>query len=155
EPPAVRDRYGRNEYGESFLLARRLVESGVRLVSGVWMYFMPNGRVANVLDTHRGIAGLGNVGGLGMLPAPHCPRPLDRAYAALLEELQQRGLLGETLVVMTGEFGRTPRINNHQGREHWGPCYSAILAGGGVRGGQVYGASDAVGAYPRDNPVAP
>jgi hypothetical protein len=155
EPPRVRDRYGRNEYGESFLLARRLVEAGVRLVSVVWMYFMPNGRIANVWDTHGGTPGLGRVGGFDMLRAPYCIPPLDRAYSALLEDLGQRGLLGETLVVMTGEFGRTPRINNTQGREHWGPCYAALLAGGGVRGGQVYGASDATGAYPRDNPVSP
>jgi hypothetical protein len=155
EPPGVRDRYGRNEYGESFLLARRLVEAGVRLVSVCWMYFMPNGRIANVWDTHGGTAGLGNIGGFAMLRAPYCIPPLDRAYAALLEDLQQRGLLDETLVVMTGEFGRTPRINNTQGREHWGPCYSALLAGGGIRGGQVYGASDRTGAYPRESPVAP
>jgi hypothetical protein len=155
EAPAVRDHYGRNEYGESFLLARRLVESGVRLVTVVWMYFMPNGRIANVWDTHGGTAGLGNATGFDMLRAHYCIPPLDRAYAALLEDLEQRGLLDETLVVMTGEFGRTPRINNTQGREHWGPCYSALLAGGGVRGGQIYGASDAIGAYPRDNPVAP
>ncbi len=155
EAPTTRDRYGRNEYGESFLLARRLVESGVRLVSVVWMYFMPNGRIANVWDTHGGTAGLGNATGFQMLRERYCIPPLDRAYSALVEDLTQRGLLDETLVVMTGEFGRTPRLNNHQGREHWGPCYTAVLAGGGIRGGQVYGASDALGAYPRDNPVAP
>jgi hypothetical protein len=155
EPVHVRDRYGRNEYGESFLLARRLVEAGVKLVSVMWMYFMPNGRIANVWDTHGGTAGLGNIGGFAMLRERYCLPPLDRAYSALLEDLEQRGLLDETLVVVTGEFGRTPRINNTQGREHWGPCYSALLAGGGVRGGQVYGASDASGAYPRENPVSP
>jgi hypothetical protein len=155
EPPALRDRYGRNEYGESFLLARRLVEAGVRLVTVVWMYFMPNGRISNVWDTHGGIAGLGNASGFDMLRAHYCIPPLDRAYSALLEDLQQRGLLDETLVVMTGEFGRTPRLNRQQGREHWGPCYSALLAGGGIRGGRVFGASDRTGAYPRDNPVAP
>ena len=69
--------------------------------------------------------------------------------------MTQRGLLDETLVVTVGEFGRTPRINNTQGREHWGPCYTALLAGGGIRGGQLYGASDATGAYPRENPVSP
>src|SRR5205823_8738590 len=137
EPPAVRDRYGRNEYGESFLLARRLVEAGVRLVSVIWMYFMPNGRIANVWDTHGGTGGLGSIGGFDMLKANYCLPPLDRAYSALLEDLTQRGLLDETLVVTVGEFGRTPRINNTQGREHWGPCYTALLAGGGVRGGQL------------------
>jgi hypothetical protein len=155
EPSALRDRYGRNEYGESFLLARRLVEAGVRLVSVIWMYFMPNGRIANVWDTHGGTAGLGSIGGFDMLRAPYCIPPLDRAYSALLEDLAQRGLLNETLVVMVGEFGRTPQINRTQGREHWGPCYTALLAGGGIRGGQVYGASDRIAAYPKDNPVAP
>ncbi|MCI0380520.1 MAG: DUF1501 domain-containing protein [Gemmataceae bacterium] len=155
EPAALRDRYGRNEYGESFLLARRLVESGVRLVSVIWMYFMPNGRIANVWDTHGGTAGLDNATGYEMLKAKYCIPPLDRAYSALLEDLHVRGLLDETLVVTMGEFGRTPRINPTQGREHWGPCYTALLAGGGVRGGQVYGSSDAQGAYPRDNPVSP
>jgi hypothetical protein len=155
EPARLRDRYGRNEYGESFLLARRLVEAGVRLVSVIWMYFMSNGRIANVWDTHGGIAGLGNASGFAMLRANYCIPPLDRAYSALLEDLSERGLLDETLVMVTGEFGRTPRLNPHQGREHWGPCYTALLAGGGIRGGQVYGASDRIGAYPRDNPVAP
>jgi hypothetical protein len=155
ESPRLRDRYGRNEYGESFLLARRLIEAGVRLVSVCWMYFMSNGRIANVWDTHGGTAGLGNATGFQMLQANYCLPPLDRAFSALLEDLEQRGLLEETLVVVTGEFGRTPRINPTQGREHWGPCYTALLAGGGIRGGQVYGASDRLGAYPRDNPVAP
>ena len=155
EPAFLRERYGRNEYGESFLLARRLVEAGVRLVSCVWMYFMPNGRIANVWDTHGGTAGLGNASGFDMLKANYCIPPLDRAYSALLDDLHTRGLLDETLVVAVGEFGRTPRINPQQGREHWGPCYTALLAGGGVRGGQVHGASDRLGAYPRDNPVSP
>jgi hypothetical protein len=155
ESPQIRDRYGRNEYGESFLLARRLVEAGVRLVSMIWLYIMPNGRVSNVWDTHGGIGGLGNVSGFDMLKAHYCIPPLDRAYSALLQDLHQRGLLDETLVVAVGEFGRTPRINPNQGREHWGPCYSALLAGGGIRGGQVYGSSDKIGAYVKDNPVAP
>jgi hypothetical protein len=155
ESPRVRDHYGRNEYGESFLLARRLVEAGVRLVGVMWMYFMPNGRIANVWDTHGGTGGLGGIGGYAMLRERYCIPPFDRAYSALLEDLQLRGLLDETLVVVTGEFGRTPRINGTQGREHWGPCYSALLAGGGIRGGQVHGASDRTGAFPRDNPVAP
>lgn len=155
EPATLRDRYGRNEYGESFLLARRLIESGVRLVSVIWMYFMPNGRIANVWDTHGGTPGLGSIGGFDMLRANYCLPPLDRAYSALLEDLHQRGLLEETLVVTMGEFGRTPRLNPTAGREHWGPCYTALLAGGGIRGGQVYGASDNIGAYPRDNPVSP
>src|SRR5262249_42212283 len=155
EPPTLRDRYGRHEYGESFLLARRLVEAGVRLVSVIWMYFMPNGRIANVWDNHGGTAGLGGITGYAMLKEKYCIPPLDQAYAALLEDLAQRGLLDETLVVVAGEFGRTPKINATQGRDHWGMCQSVLLAGGGVRGGQVYGSSDALAAYPRDNPVAP
>jgi hypothetical protein len=154
EPPALRDRYGRNEYGESFLLARRLVEAGVRLVSVIWMYFMPSGRIANVWDTHGGINGLARTG-FGMLTDKYCIPPLDRALSALLEDLHVRGLLDETLVVAVGEFGRTPKLNPNQGREHWGMCQSALLAGGGIRGGQVYGASDKLAEYPKDNPVAP
>ncbi len=155
EPPNVRDRYGRNEYGESFLLARRLVEAGVRLVSVIWMYFMPNGRISNVWDNHGGIGGLGNITGYAMLKEKYCIPPLDLAYSALLDDLGRRGLLEETLVVMVGEMGRTPKINANQGRDHWGTCYSAVLAGGGVRGGQLYGASDKPAAYVKDNPVAP
>jgi uncharacterized protein (DUF1501 family) len=90
-----------------------------------------------------------------MLRANYCIPPLDRAYSALLEDLGQRGLLDETLVVATGEFGRTPRINPTQGREHWGPSYTAVLAGGGVRGGRHYGSSDRLGAFPSENPVSP
>jgi hypothetical protein len=155
EPPTVRDRYGRNEYGDGFLLARRLVEAGVRLVSVVWMYFMPNGRIANVWDNHGGTPGLGGITGYAMLKEKYCIPPLDRAYSALLEDLALRGLLDETLVVAVGEFGRTPKINATQGRDHWGMCQSALLAGGGVRGGQVYGASDQAAAYVKDNPVSP
>jgi hypothetical protein len=156
EDPRTRDRYGRNEYGESFLLARRLVEAGVRLVTVTWLYFVPkNGRILNVWDTHGGTADLGSVTGFQMLEADYGIPPFDLAYSALLEDLDARGLLDETLVVTVGEFGRTPRINPNKGREHWGMCYSALLAGGGLPGGQVYGSSDKVGAFPRENPVAP
>jgi hypothetical protein len=156
EDPRVRDRYGRNEYGESFLLARRLVEAGVRLVTVTWLYFVPkNGRILNVWDTHGGTPDLGNATGFQMLKESYGIPPFDLAYSALLEDLSSRGLLDETLVVTVGEFGRTPKINPNQGREHWGMCYSALLAGGGVRGGRVYGSSDKTGAFPRENPVAP
>lgn len=155
EPPNVRDRYGRNEYGESFLLARRLVEADVRLVSIIWMYFMPNGRIANVWDNHGGTEGLGSIGGYAMLKEKYCIPPLDLAVSALIEDLRQRGMLDETLVVAVGEFGRTPNINKTQGRDHWGRCQSVLLAGGGIRGGQVYGVSDKAAAYPKDSPVAP
>jgi hypothetical protein len=155
EPPHVRDRYGRHEYGESFLLARRLIEADVRLVSVIWMYFMPNGRIANVWDNHGGTAGLGGITGYAMLKEKYCIPPLDQALSALLEDLALRGLLNETLVVVAGEFGRTPKINATQGRDHWGPCQSVLLGGGGVRGGQVFGSSDKIAAYPKDNPVSP
>jgi hypothetical protein len=155
EPPRVRDRYGRNEYGESFLLARRLVEAEVRLVSIIWMYFMPTGRIANVWDNHGGTDGLGKITGYAMLKEKYCIPPLDLAYSALIDDLAQRGLLDETLVVAVGEFGRTPKINATQGRDHWGACQSALLAGGGIRGGQAYGSSDKIAAYPKENPVSP
>jgi hypothetical protein len=155
ESPRLRDRYGRNEYGESFLLARRLVEAGVKVVSVVWMYIMPDGKVSNVWDNHGGTGGLGGITGYAMLKEMYCLPPLDLAYSALLEDLATRGMLERTLVVAVGEFGRTPKINATQGRDHWGMCGSAVLAGGGIRGGQVYGASDKIGAYPKDNPMSP
>ncbi|MGH9175276.1 MAG: DUF1501 domain-containing protein, partial [Vicinamibacterales bacterium] len=137
EPPPLRDRYGRNEYGESFLLARRLVEAGVRLVTVTWYYIAKDGNVLNVWDNHGGTASLDKISGYDMLKADYCLPSLDRAYAALIADLSDRGLLDETLVVMLGEFGRTPKINPQAGRDHWGPCQSIVLAGGGVRGGQV------------------
>jgi hypothetical protein len=155
EPPAIRDRYGRNEYGESFLLARRLVEAGVRLVSVIWMHIKPDGGVVNVWDNHAGYGIHGAKTGFDLLKSPVCLPPLDRAYTALLTDLADRGLLDETLIVAAGEFGRTAKINPTGGRDHWGKCQSALLAGGGIRGGQVYGTSDAKGEYPKDKPVAP
>ena len=155
EPPKLRDRYGRNEYGEAFLLARRLVESGVKVVSVVWMYVMPNGGVANVWDNHGGTGGLGGISGYAMLKEKYCLPPLDRALAALLDDLSERGMLDRTLVAVAGEFGRTPKINAQQGRDHWGAAQTALFAGGGVKGGQVYGATDKIAAYPTDKPVSP
>ncbi|MEX2121882.1 MAG: DUF1501 domain-containing protein [Pirellulales bacterium] len=155
EPDRLRDRYGRNEYGESFLLARRLVEAGVRLVTVIWLHIAPDGNVLNVWDNHGGTPSLGSITGYQMLKEKYCLPPLDQAYSALLEDLSLRGLLDETLVMMLGEFGRTPKINATAGRDHWGPCQSIVLAGGGVRGGQVYGASDKQAAYPAGHPVSP
>ena len=157
EPDSMRDLYGRNEYGESFLLARRLVESGVRLVTVVWMYLAPNGKISNVWDNHGGTGLLGSITGYEMLKQPYLLPSFDRALAALLADLDQRGLLDETLVAAYGEFGRTPKINDSKnvGRDHWGACQSAVLAGGGIRGGQIYGASDRHAAYPKENPVSP
>jgi uncharacterized protein (DUF1501 family) len=121
------------------------------------MYFLPSGRISNVWDNHGGgsVGDFGTANGTEMLKQKYCIPPLDRAYSALLADLADRGLLDETLVVAVGEFGRTPRLNGSQGRDHWGACQTALLAGGGVRGGQVYGSSDAQAAYPKDNPLSP
>lgn len=156
ESPKVRDRYGRNEYGESFLTARRLVEAGVRLVSVNWMFITPASKVYNVWDTHGGIGDLEHgADGYDMLKAHYCLPAFDLAYSALLEDLEQRGMLDETLVSCVGEFGRTPQINRVNGRDHWPFCYSGVLAGGGVRGGTVYGTSDKIAGYVKENPVSP
>lgn len=159
EPDHVRDRYGRHPFGQNLLLARRLVEAGVRLVSVVaWMGLAPNDRFVSVetWDMH-GNAGIGifdnGWNGLGWA----LPRA-DAAMATLLEDLDDRGLLNSTLVVMAGEFGRTPRISRGAsaiGRDHWPNCYSAMLAGAGIPGGTVYGASDETAAWVRDQPVSP
>jgi hypothetical protein len=142
EPDKTRERYGRNIHGQCVLLARRLVEHGVPLVSVNW-----HNDGHNFWDTH------GN--NFNRLKNDLIP-PADRALAALLDDLTQRGLLEETLVVWVGEFGRRPQItSNNAGREHWPFCYSGLLAGGGIRGGAVYGASDAQAAYPDESPVSP
>ena len=140
EPDEVRDRFGRNIHGQCVLLARRLIECGVQLVSINWHN---DGR--NFWDTH------GN--NFNRLKDDLIP-PADRALAALLTDLEDRGLLDETLVVWVGEFGRRPQING-DGREHHPFCYSGLLAGGGIRGGGVYGRSDATAYYPAENPVTP
>ena len=157
EPAKLRDRYGRNEYGQSFLLARRLVESGVRMVNVFWTFYGKDGCQFNLWDNH-GIDGPvcgGYSKGVDMIRAPYCCPSFDLAFSALLEDLKQRGMLDDTLVVVIGEFGRTPKINKTAGRDHWPNCYSAVLAGGGVKGGQVYGRSDKHAAYVADNPVTP
>jgi hypothetical protein len=146
EDPRIRDKYGRNEWGESMLLARRLVEAGVRLVTISWMMVFANGVVSNVWDNHAGTS---------MLTESYCLKSLDPGFAALMDDLSDRGLLDDTLVAMYGEFGRTPLLNATQGRDHWGRVQSAVLAGGGIRGGQVYGSSDKDAAYPASNPVSP
>jgi hypothetical protein len=142
EKESVRERYGRNVHGQSALLARRLVEAGVRFVS---VYDKVHNGLDN-WDTH--------VDNFGRLK-DHLLPPCDMAFSALVQDLEARGLLDSTLVVMLGEFGRTPKINSQGGRDHWPDCYSVVLAGGGVTGGAVYGASDKLGAYPDLNPVSP
>lgn len=143
EDPKLRDRYGRTKHGQSLLLARRLVEAGVRFVT-VYDHEV-NGQLAN-WDAHADV--------FPRLKDDLIP-PADRAFAALIEDLADRGLLESTLVIALGEFGRTPKVNAAAGRDHWPFCYSAVLAGGGVRGGAVYGASDKIGAYPDRDGVTP
>jgi hypothetical protein len=159
EPAALRDRYGRHPLGQNLLMARRLIESGVRLVSVVgWTGLAPGDKFTSVetWDMH-GNAGVGifdnGWNGLGWA-LPRC----DEAVSALLEDLNERGLLDTTLVVLVGEFGRTPTISkgaNAVGRDHWPSCYSGMLAGAGVQGGVVYGESDRHAAYVKDRPVSP
>jgi len=155
EPPRLRDRYGRNEYGESLLLARRLVEAGVKFVTINWMYIFPSGVVSNVWDNHSGLNIHGSKTGYDLLRSPVCLPPLDQGLSALLEDLTARGLLSRTLVAAAGEFGRTPKVNKDGGRDHWGAAQSVLFAGGGVKGGQVIGRTDKQGAYPTDRPVSP
>jgi len=139
EPLAIRERYGRHTWGQSHLLARRLVESGTRFVTTV------NGP-SITWDTHQD-----NFGRLKNKLVP----PMEQAFAALLDDLSERGLLDTTMVVWMGDFGRKPTINKDAGRDHWPQCYTVVLAGGGIRGGQVVGASDRTGAYPLERPVTP
>jgi hypothetical protein len=157
EPAAVRDRYGRHPLGQNLLMARRLIEAGVRLVSvTAWTGLPPGEQFRNVQtwDMHGTGVGLGSIFGNGAFGLGWALPRVDEAVSALLDDLNLRGLLENTLVVMVGEFGRTPRISNN-GRDHWPACYSALLAGAGIRGGAVYGASDKTGAYVKDRPVSP
>ncbi len=148
EPPKVRDAYGRHRFGQSCLLARRLVESGVPFVQVNWSTHVE-------AEEDAGDGGWDNHYRNFEMLADRQAWPFDQACAALLDDLAQRGLLGTTLVVAVGEFGRTPKINPNAGRDHWPGCYSALLAGGGVRGGQVIGASDARGEAPAAQPHTP
>lgn len=147
EQASLRAAYGEHKFGQSVLLARRLVEAGTRLVQVNW----PREGKAEVAgsplwDTHAQNA--------GRVRDVLCPQ-FDRTFATLLEDLRERGLLDETLVIAMGEFGRSPRINPQGGRDHWGACFSVALAGAGVPGGQVIGASDRIGGYPDTRPLRP
>jgi len=135
EPDQIKDAYGRNAAGQRLLLSRRLVEAGVRMVTvsyGGWDHHsnLKSAMEANMVN-------------------------FDKAYAALITDLKQRGLLDSTLVLISSEFGRTPKINNTNGRDHWPRVFSSVLAGGGIKAGFVYGKSDALAAEPEDNPVTP
>jgi uncharacterized protein (DUF1501 family) len=144
EPTIVRDRYGRHAFGQSLLLARRLVQAGVPVVQA-------NMGIVQNWDSHAD-----NFGRLRNVLLP----PLDQGVSALLDDLDASGMLEDTLVMMLGEFGRTPRIfspdaGSIPGRDHWAPCYFGVFAGAGVRGGQVIGRSDRIGAYPSTTPYSP
>jgi hypothetical protein len=146
EPPAVRDRYGRHNFGQSCLLARRLIEAGVALVHVNWFRGANEPPDNPCWDSH--------VKESERLKTALCP-PADQAFAGLLADLHDRGLLDETLVLCISEFGRTPRMNNRGGRDHWGHVFSVALAGGGIRGGQVYGSSDKQAGHPSEGKVTP
>jgi hypothetical protein len=154
EPLAVRERYGLTTVGQSLLLARRLVEAGVALITVNWQDETKSDGVNTCWDTHQN--------NFPKLKDLLCPL-LDRAFPAFIEDLHERGLLASTLVVALGEFGRTPKMGQFtqsantqkSGRDHWPHAFTAILAGGGVRGGQVYGATTADAGYVRDKPVTP
>jgi uncharacterized protein (DUF1501 family) len=149
EPDGYRERYGLNTFGQSCLAARRLIESGTRLVTVnmfdtvfntiTWDCHADGGSLPATLDDYRDTL---------------CPM-FDTAYTALLEDLSKRGMLDNTLVVAMGEFGRTPQMNARGGRDHWPGCWTVLFAGGGIRGGQVIGSSDATGSAPADRPVTP
>ena len=151
EPTSMRDLYGRTSYGQGCLLARRLVEHGVRFVTN---YFSEGiggqSTTEGGWDTH----GFNNTRMYPIIEKYHMPIT-DQTLPALILDLEQRGMLDETLVVWMGEFGRTPKINSNISRDHWPHCYSVLLAGGGVKRGYVYGSSDDTGSKPAENPVTP
>ena len=147
EKEAVRQKYGMNRFGQSCLLARRMIEAGVRFVT------------VNMFETVFDEITWDIHGSRPFSPIS-CYRELvgpmfDMAYSALLEELHDRRLLDETMIVATGEFGRTPKVNPAGGRDHWPQCWTMLMAGGGIKGGQVIGSSDETGGAPRDRPTSP
>jgi len=147
EPTSVRERYGMNRFGQCCLLSRRLVEAGVRFVT-INTFLTVFNEVT--WDIH-GTAPFTSIEGMKNIIAPM----YDQAYSALIEDLRDRGLLGDTLVANVSEFGRTPRVNPAGGRDHWPQCWTTYFAGGGVQGGRVVGKSDPIGGYPAERPVTP
>jgi len=154
EKDSLRDKYGRHTFGQGLLLARRLIEASTRFVQVNWPAVANGDPKVDAFDTHAA-----NFGPLRNL---HCPK-LDSGLAALLEDMDERGLLKETLVIAIGEFGRSPRLgvstsgngNAPDGRDHWPYCYTALVAGAGIKRGALYGKSDATGSSPAENPVHP
>jgi hypothetical protein len=164
EPEPLRRHYGCNPLGQNLLAARRLIEAGVRIVTvNAWVGLPEDKKLVTVpqisqgWDHHGAASQKCGIFSNGQFGLGHVLPRFDQAVAALLEDLEQRGLLNQTLVVVVGEFGRTPKIvnNGYPGRDHHPACYSALLAGGGIRGGMVYGASDKNAGHVRDNPVSP
>lgn len=161
EPPGMRDRYGRHPLGQNLLLARRMVEAGVRFVTvNGWTGQAPHdtaGPPSSSWDMHGGNMGMGDAFGNGSYGMGFCLPRLDQALSALLTDLKERGMMKNTLVVVTGEFGRTPTVLTQKppGRQHWPSCFSALLAGAGIGGGRVYGKSDKHGSYVTSNPIRP
>jgi hypothetical protein len=149
ENDRLRDRYGRNTFGQSCLLARRMIERGVRFVTVNHFDTVFN---LTCWDMHADGGGLNNT--YLDLERTLCPQ-FDQAYTALVEDLQQRGLLSETVVAVLCEFGRTPRLNPRGGRDHYPDAFSSFLCGGNIRGGQVIGSTDKIGARPHDFPIEP
>ncbi len=162
EDPKLRDRYGMNPYGQSLILARRLAEAGVPMITVYWPErtekeaFNNNGTIDPVAvpawDTHGNHVGAS--GNFPLLKNQLLP-PFDLGSSALLDDLTCRGLLDDTLVIFTGEFGRSPRVNGDAGRDHYGNVFSMMMAGGGIKGGYVHGSSDRFGAYPATDPTTP
>lgn len=148
EPQSIRDKYGRTTYGQSCLLARRLVESGVKFVNVYFANSIGGRRNDGGWDTH----GFDNTRMYPILSEYQLPLT-DQTLPTLITDLKERGLLDSTLVVWMGEFGRTPRLNDNISRDHWPQCYSVLLAGGGVKRGYVHGTSDKQAAYPDKDPV--
>ena len=161
EPQSIRDRYGMHPLGQNLLLARRMVESGVRFVTvNGWAGQADHdkkGPPSSSWDMHGGNMGMGNAFGNGSYGMGFCLPRLDQALTGLLSDLSERGLLENTLVVAMGEFGRTPYVlkQNPPGRQHWPKCFSSILAGGGIGGGNVYGKTNRRGEYPTKDRVRP
>jgi len=147
EPESVREKYGLNRFGQSCLMARRLVEAGTRFVT-VNMFQTVFDEITWDIHGSKPFSPIGSY--------RRCLGPMfDMAYSSLLQDLAERGLLKSTMVVATGEFGRTPRINAAGGRDHWPQCWSMLMAGGGIHGGQVIGASDEIASAPKDRPTTP
>jgi uncharacterized protein (DUF1501 family) len=146
DDPKLVERYGNSLFGNSALVARKLVQAGVKFVNVTWDCYWERLKLQfECWDTHAR-----NNGVLREYNLPH----LDMTYSSLMQDLEDHGLLDETLVVVMSDFGRTPKFNSNGGRDHWTYCYSILFSGAGIKGGTVYGASDEHAAYPKESPVS-